>query len=184
MSHFDEFTLMMYIDNELPADERMQIADHLAACRQCQELHAQLFADEQLFQSVFRTDEEHERAPLALLPLTQAQVEAIAALHRRNNPSLLSRSLWVMSAVAAVLLYLTLFQNEWVQRLSLAWSHMLSEALWALAFWVRDTGTAMLSLAANGYAITLLFTTLLGALFLLNMRRPTLGHWEQPKERD
>jgi anti-sigma factor RsiW len=85
MSHLDEFTLMMYLDRELTAEEASQVEAHLALCPSCRQYCSRMQADEELFFTAFAESSSLPESPLELNPFTQAQVEAIASLHRRHR---------------------------------------------------------------------------------------------------
>lgn len=59
MSHLEDGTLQAFLDDELPAEERARVAEHLLACQQCQTHHEELTRATALFaQSVSVLDVE------------------------------------------------------------------------------------------------------------------------------
>lgn len=180
MLHIDEFTLMMYTDNELDAEEREQIELHLSLCSHCNEIYSQLLADQALLYQTF-ADTAEPHPDIQLNPLTQVQIEAIAALHKQEHARR-SRSYtgWFFTGVAALVasyLFINTYVSEWLSTTVSTWQYNF---LWTSAFWLKQNmGDFLTDPASIMLEISLFFFLLVGALFFLNYRRSSLQQWNR-----
>ncbi len=178
MQHLDELTLMMYLDQELTAEETIQVEAHLANCPQCQNQYSGMQADQQLFVATFSESCSPSDLSLELNPFTQAQVEAIASLHKRHKRNSTWRPLsWIAVVAAGVASYLLFLQSAWYEWLSETWATWQYNLLWTSAFWIKENAGDLLLHPQNGaLQVSLLFLGLLGALVLLHSRRTSMLH--------
>jgi anti-sigma factor RsiW len=100
--HPDELELLAYVEEELPADARRDVVEHLVACRACAESVRRLEAG----RDALRT------APLLELPADVRQ-EAIAGLPERRDPwrpfRPVRRAILVAAPVAAAAAFVGVF---------------------------------------------------------------------------
>jgi hypothetical protein len=176
MPHLDELTLMMYLDQELSLEETGQVKTHLANCPQCHELCSRMKADQQLFFATFTESFRPSESPIELNPFTQAQVEAIASLHKRNHQHSVWRPLsWLFILLAAAGSYWLFLQSYLYNWLSQTWETWQYNLMWSSAFWIKEYANDLLLAPQTGaIQVSLLFMLLLGALVLLRSRYTSL----------
>lgn len=180
MHHIDQFTLMMYADKELNADEGDQIELHLSTCSHCKDVYSQLLAHEALLFDSF-ADTNESRPTVQLNPFTAVQIEAIASLHKKEH-AIRSRSFtgWVVTGVAALLMYydfLDKYVSDWFSSTLSVWQYNI---LWTSAFWLKENINQFLAVSGSSLlAISLFFCVVLGMLIFLNYRRSSLPEWHR-----
>jgi anti-sigma factor RsiW len=106
--HPDELELLSYVDEELPADARRDVVEHLVACRACAESVRRLEAGRDALRA----------APLLELPEERRQ-EVIAGLPERRDPwrpfRPVRRAILVAAPVAAAAAFVGVFVFAAVQ---------------------------------------------------------------------
>lgn len=177
MQHIDELSLMMYVDDELIAEEREQVKLHLSGCTKCQQVYAQLL-DEKCWLVRCFSDVTQPKSDIRLNPFTQVQIEAIASLHQRRSQFGPGRLSW-LAAIAAVMVIAFVFAQsyafDWVSSL---WSVWQSNLLWQSAFWLRENADdLLLHPLANMLEISLILLALIGLLVFLNFRSTSARYW-------
>jgi anti-sigma factor RsiW len=106
--HPDELELLAYVEEEIPADERQDVVEHLVACRACAESVRRLEAGRGALRG----------SPLLELP-EERRREALAALPERRDPwrpfRPLRRAILVAAPVAAAAAFVGVFVFAAVQ---------------------------------------------------------------------
>lgn len=185
MQHIDELTLMMFIDQELTNEEVNQVNNHLMLCTHCQQLSAQMQADQTLLIRTFAQPPE-VNLTIPFNPLTSAQIEAIATLHKRQNQHH-ARHVWswIGLGVITVLVYFLFVESDLFQWFANIWSAWQYNFFWTSAFWITESASDLITQPqTNLMAIFFLFLLMLGTLLLLNTRHPLSFHGEDSEKGD
>ncbi|QQE74035.1 zf-HC2 domain-containing protein [Brevibacillus composti] len=171
MPHIDALTLMMYVDGELSDMEAAAVRDHVNACAGCRRaLEMQQAEEKWVAERFFAAD--LPPLPMELDPLTIAQVEGIALLHKRNRRRFWWRILLVAgSMLISLACYLLFWQKIWAEWALPIWTAWRSQLFWSSAFWLNDSARDLFHApAAYLIALPLPFLLLAGLLLVLNLR--------------
>ncbi len=179
MQHIDEFTLMMYADDELTPQEQHHVATHLSCCNHCREALTRWQADQAMLTDSFR----HFAPALTELPLSAfvcAQVNEIASLYKREHQSARRLLGWIITCLGSLLILSLFAQNRWMAWVGTLWSTWVKSFVWTWTFWLKENASDFLLIPQrNPYAISFLFSALLLVLVILNARRVSGGQWNQ-----
>jgi amino acid permease len=181
MSHIDELTLMMYVDQELLPEEHAQVSAHLNACPSCSKAYSLWKEDHQLFQQTF-TDVSGLSSSFTFQAHVEEQIEMIANLHSHHRKiSYRRRFFWAGGLIAAVLVYLLWLQSWFDETAASVWAFWQTHVFWISTFWLKENADQLLSLPVEYFfAFSLVFTAMFIGLIVLNYRRPALQPWEEP----
>jgi hypothetical protein len=175
MPHIDELTLMMYIDQELPEEDISDVEAHLSHCPHCRQRHAEMSGEQQILLRTFADAASPDQTP-QLNPFTEAQMQAIASLHKQYR----LHSAWRTAAWAAALLtatggYLLFLSSVWYEWLGQAWSSWKYDLFWTSAFWLKQSAEEFfLRGETRVVSLVLPFFVLFGMLLLVNARSSLL----------
>ncbi|WP_019121134.1 anti-sigma factor family protein [Brevibacillus massiliensis] len=176
MSHLDELTLMMFLENELTPEEQEIVSNHLSQCPQCYSTCVHWRSDLLMIEQSFHGMDQ-SLAPLPLSEHVTAQINAIASIHKTKHQLRLRRMVYGYSALLGALLIGFLFlPNIITSWLSPIWNIWKEKVIWTTTFWMKENLIYVLRIPSNNlYAILLLILGLFAALIVLNTRRPSIN---------
>ncbi|WP_232696576.1 anti-sigma factor family protein [Brevibacillus daliensis] len=181
MQHPDEFTFMMYADNELSPEEHQSVNAHLQNCSECQHLYATFFEDHlEISEAVQRINPP--LPSLCLSAFTTKQISKIACLHRRNYLSTMGRVRFLAGTfVGFVVFYFVMIWGQFGVILDNISSFLRFETLISALFWVLDLLDNMGSWLQNMYVVGFTFSLLFACLILIYTirlsSRPESNEW-------
>lgn len=171
MSHIDELTMMMYVDQELCEEESAAVKKHISVCPSCQQASLFWLADHAFFRQSF-VNSSSPASPPELQPYVKQQIDAISALHRKSKQRFYaSRWLFLLIPFTFLIIIQILLVN-WLNQMSAIW-----EFLWESAFWLREQATSW-HMPSRHLLPALFLASLLIMLVILNYRRSDYFHGE------
>ncbi|MFM1654945.1 anti-sigma factor family protein [Brevibacillus sp. B_LB10_24] len=175
MSHLDELTLMMFLENELTPEEQEIVSNHLSQCPQCYSACVHWRTDLLMIEQSFHGMDQ-SLAPLPLSEHVTAQINSIASIHKTKHQLRYRRMLYGYSALLSTLLICFLILPSIITTwLSPIWNFWKDRVIWTTTFWMKENLTYVLQLPSNNmYAIFLLILGLFIALIVLNTRHPSI----------